>query len=111
MKRKYYPNNWEAIRQCPASYFPEMPFEDFKDWKIYGYQLPSSHFGILRVENKDTGKIEEFTYKSEYHTKQKLKKEIGRNTHITLATMEGVYHLIPNPLNIDFNNPDDKKDI
>jgi hypothetical protein len=41
----------------------------------------------------------------------KLKKEIGRNTHITLATDEGVYHLIPNPLNIDFNNPNDKKDI
>jgi len=34
----------------------------------------------------------------------RLKKEIGTNKHITLATDEGVYHLIPNPLNIDFNN-------
>ena len=34
----------------------------------------------------------------------KHKKEIGKNTHITLATDIGVYHLIPNPLNIDFNN-------
>ena len=30
MKRKYYPNNWDAIKQCPPHYFPEMPFEEFK---------------------------------------------------------------------------------
>ena len=99
MKRKYFPNNWAAISKCPASYFPEMLYEDFEDWKIYGYQLPSSHFGIVRVEDMDTGKIEEHTYKSEYHTKQKLKREMKKNnTKVTLATMEGVYHLMPNPL-------------
>ena len=104
MKRKYYPNNWAAISSCPASYFPEMLYEDFEDWKIYGYQLPSSHFGIVRVEDMDTGKIEEYTYKSEHHTKQRMKKEmVKKNTQVTLATMEGVYHLLPNPL--DFNNP------
>ena len=52
MNRKYYPNNWQAIKECPSSYFPEMPFEEFKDWKIHGYQLPSSHFGIVRIENR-----------------------------------------------------------
>ena len=103
-KRKYYPNNWQAIKDCPPAYFPAMPFEEFRDWKVFGYQLPSSHFGIVRVENRDTGKIEEYTYKSEHHTKQRLKKEIGKHTEITLATDLGVYHLIPNPLNIDFNN-------
>ena len=102
MKRKYYPNNWEAIKQCPPHYFPEMPYEEFKDWKIHGYQLPSSHFGIVRIENKDTGKIVEHTYKSEYHTKEKLKKVMKGNNHVTLATMDGVYHLMPPP--IDFNN-------
>ena len=54
--------------------------------------------------HSNTKKIEEFTYKSEHHTKQRLKKEIGKHTEITLATDLGVYHLIPNPLNIDFNN-------
>jgi len=103
MKRKYYPNNWDAIKQCPSSYFPAMEYEEFKDWKIHGYQLPSSHYGIVRIENKDTGTIEEYTYKSEYHTKQRLKKEVGNNCTITIATDEGVYHLSPN--RIDFNNP------
>ena len=102
MRRKYYPNNWEAIKECPSSYFPEMLYEEFKDWKIHGYQLPSSHFGIVRIENLDTGKIEEATYKSEYHARQRLKKEMKGNKHITLATMDGVYNLMPPPL--DFNN-------
>lgn len=79
-----------------------MLYEEFKDWKVHGYQLPSSHFGIVRIENLDTGKIEEHTYKSEYHTKQRLKKEMKGNKHITLATMDGVYYLMPPPL--DFNN-------
>tara|TARA_A100001035_G_scaffold50561_1_gene36756 strand:+ start:654 stop:893 length:240 start_codon:yes stop_codon:yes gene_type:complete len=57
-----------------------------------------------RIEDKDTGKITEHTYKSEHHTKRRLMKEVGTNKHITLATDEGVYHLIPNPFNIDFNN-------
>ena len=37
------------------------------------------------------------------NTKMRLKKEVGRNTEITIATDDGVYHLTPN--RIDFNNP------
>ena len=102
MKRKYYPNNWDAIKQCPPHYFPEMPYDEFRDWKVFGYQLPSSHYGIVRIEDKDTGKIEEFTYKTEHHIRNRLKKEVGRNAEITIATDDGVYHLQPN--RIDFNN-------
>ena len=101
MKRKYYPNNWDAIKQCPPSYFPPMEFEEFKDWKIYGYVLPSSVFGVIRTECPDTGKIEEFTYQTKYHAKQRLTKEIKKNKKIILATMDGVYHLQPEPP-IDF---------
>ena len=103
MKRKYYPNNWDDIKECPSSYFPAMLYDEFKDWKVHGYQLPSSHYGIVRIENKDTGTIEEYTYKTEHHTKRKLKKEVGKNCTITIATDDGVFHLLPNKL--DFNNP------
>ena len=84
-----------------------MAYEELKEWKIHGNQLPSSHHSVVRIEDKDTGKITEHTYKTEHHTKQRLRKEVGTNKHITLATDEGVYHLIPNPF--DFNN--DKENI
>ena len=102
-KRKYYPNNWDAIKQCPPHYFPAMEYEDFRDWKIFGYQLPSSHYALVRIDDRDKGTIEEYTYKTEHHTKQRLMKEMKGNKHVTIATMDGVYHLLPNPL--DFNNP------
>ena len=78
-RRKYYPNNWDAIKQCPPNYFPAMPYEEFKDWKIFGYQLPSSHFGIVRVEDLQKNTIVEYTYKTEHHTKQRLMKEMQGN--------------------------------
>ena len=102
-KRKYYPNNWDAIKNCPANYFPAMEYDDFAAWKIHGYQIPSSHYSIVRIENKDEGTFEEYTYKTEHHTKMRLKKEAGTNTEITIATDDGVFHLLPNRL--DFNNP------
>ena len=97
MKRKYYPNNWEAIKACPPHYFPPMEFEEFKDWKIYGYVLPSSVFGVIRTEDPKTGKVEEYTYQTRHHAKQRLSKEIKKNKKIVLATMDGVYHLQPDP--------------
>ena len=102
-KRKYYPNNWDAIKACPPHYFPPMEYEDFASWKIHGYQLPSSHYAIVRIENKDVGTFEEYTYKTEHHTRMRLKKEAGTNTEKTIATDDGVYHKLPNRK--DYNNP------
>ena len=101
MKRKYYPNNWDEIQKAPDDYFPSMPFEEFEDWKVFGYVLPSPVFGIIRSESKD--KVEEYTYKSEYQAKERVKKELAKNKRITLCTMEGVWHIKPYPL--EFNNP------
>ena len=101
MKRKYYPNNWKAIKDCPPNYFPPMEYEEFADWKIHGYVLPPHVFGVIRTECSETGKIEEFTYQTVYHAKQRLKKEMNKNKNVILVTMEGVYHLKPNPP-IDF---------
>ena len=69
-----------------------MEFEEFKDWKIYGYVLPSSVFGVIRTECPKTGKVEEYTYQTRHHAKQRPVKEIKKNKKIVLATMDGVYH-------------------
>ena len=74
-----------------------MPYEEFADWKIHGYVLPSSVFGLIRSEDTDTGKVEEYVYQTKHHAKQRLSKEIKKNRKVILATMDGVYHLQPNP--------------
>lgn len=103
MTRKYYPNNWREIQQAPEEYFPDMDYEDFRDWKVFGYELPANVYGIVRSESKDGGKTIEYTYKSEYQARQRVKKEILKERQVTLCTMEGVWHIKPYP--IDFNNP------
>ena len=103
MIRKYYPNNWREIKDAPDEYFPAMDFEDFRAWKVHGYELPANVFGIVRSESKHGGKTNEYTYKSEYQARNRVKKEVQKNRHVTLVTSEGVWHIQPYP--IDFNNP------
>ena len=35
MKKKYFPNNWRAIKDTPDKHFMSMPYEQFTDWKIH----------------------------------------------------------------------------
>ena len=75
-RRKYYPNNWDAIKACPPNYFPPMAYDEFRDWKVFGYQLPSSHYSIIRVEDLQKNTITEYTYKTEHHTKRRICKRV-----------------------------------
>jgi uncharacterized pyridoxamine 5'-phosphate oxidase family protein len=52
----------------------------------------------------DKGKVEEFYYCTPHHTKKRISKSIKENKEIYLCTMEGMYHLKPEDLPIDFNN-------
>ena len=80
-----------------------MPYEQFTDWKIYGYDIPDSVYSIIRTMD-DKGKVEEFYYSTPHHTKKRISKSIKENKEIYLCTMEGMYHLKPEDLPIDFNN-------
>ena len=69
---------------------------------VINYQAHTSALSGSKTRTQE--KLVEHTYKSEYHTKQKLKKVMKGNNYVTLATDDGVYHLMPPP--IDFNtNP------
>ena len=103
MKKKYFPNNWRAIKDTPDKFFMSMPYEQFTDWKIHGYDIPDSVYSIIRTMD-DKGKVEEFYYSTPHHTKNRISKSIKENKEIYLCTMEGMYHLKPSDLPIDFNN-------
>ena len=80
-----------------------MPYEQFEDWKIYGYQIPESVFAIIRMKDKD-GKYTEKYYSTERGAKNCITKCMYENKEIYMCTMEGMYHLKPSDL-LDFNNP------
>ena len=103
MKKKYFPNNWRAIKDTPDEFFMSMPYEQLEDWKIYGYVLPDSVFSLVRTKD-DKGKIEEFYYNTEIGTKNRMKKAMRENKEMCICTMDGMYYLKPDQLPPEFNN-------
>ena len=104
MKKKYFPNNWRAIKDTPSKFFTSMPYEQFEDWKVYGYQIPDSVFAIIRMKDKE-GKYTEKFYNTERGAKNCISKCMQENKEIYMCTEEGMYHLKPDDLPTDFNNP------
>ena len=61
-KKPYFPNNWKKLKDVPSSMFEEIEFDEFMDWKICGYEIPSSIKCIIRETNLSTGKVKEYVY-------------------------------------------------
>ena len=61
-KKKYFPNNWKRLKDVPASYFEPVAYDEFMDWKIGGYEIPSSVSCIIRETNLSTGRVKEHVY-------------------------------------------------
>ena len=99
--QRYFPNNWRAIKDCPDKFFASITYEQFEDWKIYGYVIPDSVFAIVRIKD-DKGKYSEKFYNTECGAKNCIAKCMTENKDITMVTMDGMYHLSPRPF--DFNN-------
>ena len=81
-----------------------MPYEQFEDWKVYGYQIPESVFAIIRMKDKE-GKYEEKYYNTERGASNCINKCMKENKEIYMCTEEGMYHLKPDDLPTDFYNP------
>ena len=41
-KKKYFPNNWSEYKNAPDEMFLDHTFQELLDWKVLGWELPSS---------------------------------------------------------------------
>ena len=93
---KYYPNNWQAIKDAPSEYFEECSYEDFYLWKLNGWEIPSSVMCIFRVENTKTGKVKEHVYKNAKSAHKKLLEYMKTGDHAVTVVNHDSIHLICN---------------
>lgn len=94
MSGKYYPNNWEIIRDAPDEIFEPCTWEDFESWRIGGWEIPSSVICIMRAENIRTGKITEHTYQQPKAAHKRLLKYMQSGEYeVVIANAEAI-HLI-----------------
>ena len=102
-KRKppYFPNNVEAYRGAPAEWFDAIPFDEFMDWKMAGWELPRSVDCIIREHNHRTGKVKEYVYQKQSAAKKRIRAimDIGESS-ITLCNSETLHHLIPEEIEL-----------
>jgi len=66
-KKKYFPNNWQRYKDQPDEFWSlggkvYHTFDDVMEWKVGGWELPSSVACIIRVNHKKTGKVKEYVY-------------------------------------------------
>ena len=84
MSKKYFPNDWQVVKDLPDEFFLEHEFEEVieKAWSL----IPGT-VGIIRAENKKTGKVKEFVYKQTLSFQRKF-MSLKDTHHCTFITDE-----------------------
>ena len=94
-KKKYYHNNRAAIKDAPAELFIPMPFDEFMDWKIGGWEIPSSVSCMIRETDSKTGKVKEYVYNKLGAARNRARKIMDSGNEFIVCTSEAVHHMYP----------------
>ena len=92
MTGKYYPNNWEAWHDMPEEFLHTPTYEEFEEWKLCGWEIPSSVCCIIRVTN-NKGKVKEYTYQKQHAAEERIRKLIHEDCEFTVCTHEQLQHV------------------
>ena len=105
-KKKYYPNNWSVIRSAPDELFPSVEYEEFMDWKVGGWEMPSTVACMIRTQHLDTGKVKEYIYQRAHYARRKVSKLMDEGEcDITVCTHDAVHFIYPEDM--EFEEDDD----
>ena len=92
-KKPYLPNNWKAYKEAPAECFESIPFDEFMEWRIGGYEIPSSVACIIRETDNETGKVKEHVYQLESAARKKANKIMDKGNPFIVCTSDAVHQL------------------
>ena len=96
----------EANKEVERMIDKKKLFEGY-DWKIEGWQLPSSVSCIIRVTNGETGKVKEHVYQRLGAAENKVQSLMKQGKHqFVIVDHEAVHHLYPKT-NAKHNNKAD----
>ena len=94
MSGKYYPNNFDAIQGAPDEVFEPCSWEEFYEWRMCAWEIPTSVVCIMRAEHKDTGEITEHVYQKPKAAQNRLIKYMQDGDHeVTVCNAESI-HLV-----------------
>ena len=95
-KKKYFDNNWELFKEAPDDFFLPHTYEEVMEWKVQGWELPSSVCCIVRVTDVETQKTKEFVYRKPGHAKRKLDSLFHEEgIEFSVVDHESIHHFFP----------------
>ena len=95
-KKPYFPNNWKMIKDSPPKWFGTLDYDEFMDWKIAGWEIPSSVAAIIREQDLESGKVKEYVYSTiAGANKRALKIMKNSKSEFTVATHDDLAHMYP----------------
>ena len=92
-KKKYYPNNWRAYKEAPDDAFLPHTFDELMDWKVAGWELPSSVCCIIRETDPITKKVKEHIYSRKKWANKKIKELLVKGHEFTIAADNELAHV------------------
>ena len=93
-KKPYLPNNSDAYADAPAECFDSIPFDELMDWKIGGWEIPSSVACMIR-ETTEKGKVKEYVYSREADAKKRARKIMEAGNEFVVCTSDAVHAMYP----------------
>ena len=98
-KKKYFPNNWKAYKDSPDAFFLPLEFDEFMDWKINGWEIPSSIACIIREQDVKTGKVTEHVYSRLSNANKRANKIMKEGkSEFLVCTHDDIGHIYPKDL-------------
>ena len=96
-KKKYFPNNWSEYHNAPSEMFLDHSFQELLDWKVHGWEIPSSVATIIRETHLETKKTKEHIYSRVGNAKRKVLEIVDRGEpiEITICDHNEIHHLLP----------------
>ena len=94
--RADFPNNWQEVHDADSEDFGSCTFEEFQEMMSL-WHLPSSIVCVMRVENKDTGKIKEYTYRKVSAATNKMEKLVEDPANVITIMDDTTIHHLMNP--------------
>jgi hypothetical protein len=110
-KKKYFPNNWQAFKDQPAEFYYQIPYDEFMDWKMAGWELPSSIACIIREQDLKTGKVKEYAYNTLRGANKRAAKIMKESkSEFLVCTHDDIGHMFPRKLTREDSIYDENQD-
>ena len=94
-KKPYYHNNWQGYKDADDSFFLAHEFDEFMEWKVHQWELPSSVVCIIRETDAKTKKVKEHVYSKQSYAIKKIHKLMDQGKEFTICDEVQIHQMYP----------------